>query len=732
MLQLAPGMATGERGLVPKPHPLYRMRAVANRLRLPPATDLDPGVWWQPERRRLPFGLGGARRPLLSLLIAVAIPVLLFGGWVTYLSAQDERRQAQEAAAKTADRVADRVSADIATQLQVAQALAASTALDRPSLGAFYEEAQRVKAAHPLWQTVELADPSGVQVLNLLRPPDTPLGPTADQESFAKVVLTKEPAVGGIGPVGAISGRRLVALRVPVLRAGELRYVLSVALAPDGVGSILRSAGAPISWIGAVVDADGRIIARTLAGEIEQGRPASLAVRQAIADAPAGFYRGRTLEGIEVDTVYRTLPGTAGWSVHFGMASAALNAPVQRSQYLLASGGLASLLLAAGLASLTARDIAQRRRDEAARSAAALKLSEERRAVALEAASLGTWRWEVDRDLVLCCERSRELLGLPLPARGEFGWPSSKVMRSIHPHDRSALLRALRQGLADDEPLDVEFRAVRRDGTARWLRATGRTQDRAGTRARLIHGVLADIEPRKRAEAERLELLRRLGQAQEDERRRIARELHDQVGQTVTGLSLGLKGLEQLLADGRDFAAARASVHWLQSLTTEIGRDIHRAASDLRPTALDDLGLDEALLAYASEWGARNGVAVDVQMVGADTRLPAEIETTAYRIIQEALTNVLKHAAASNVSVLLARKPGQLRIIVEDDGVGFDPETVQGGPAPDEAGRIRARLGLSGIRERLALVGGTMTLESAPEAGTTLFIQIPVAAEGQA
>jgi signal transduction histidine kinase len=236
-----------------------------------------------------------------------------------------------------------------------------------------------------------------------------------------------------------------------------------------------------------------------------------------------------------------------------------------------------------------------------------------------------------------------------------------------------------------------------------------------------LHGVLADIEPQKRAAVERLDLLRRLGQAQEEERRRIARELHDQVGQTVTGLSLGLKGLERMLEREGVRSQTQGQVRWLQVLTSEVGRDVHRVASDLRPTALDDLGLAKALVARASDLGKRYGLAVDVQAYRIDDRLPAEIETTVYRVVQEALTNVLKHAAARRVGVVLERKADQLRVIVEDDGKGFDVEAQ--GAERDASAR---RLGLSGIRERLTLIGGTMALESTPGAGTSLFVRIPL------
>jgi len=376
---------------------------------------------------------------------------------------------------------------------------------------------------------------------------------------------------------------------------------------------------------------------------------------------------------------------------------------------------------------LTARDIAQRRRDEALRSAVALKVSEERRAVAVEAANLGTWRWDEHRHQMMGCDRCRTLLDLPQRSREgtDWQWASADFFSAVHPDDRVLVQDAIQRCLQQDEPIEIEFRAVWRDGSVHWVCATGRAPRLDPEQPDLIHGVIADIEPQKRAEADRLELLRRLAEAQENEQRRIARELHDQIGQTVTGLSLGLKGLERSLDGQVGQEGARDQVRWLQTLTTEIGRDIHRAASDLRPTALDDLGLYRALTAYASDWSQRYGVAIETQIIGSSDRLPAEIETAVYRIVQEALTNVLKHAAARNVSLVLERRANQLRVIVEDDGKGFDPDSSRTSDPPD--GSARPQLGLSGIRERLALLGGTMTLESEPGAGTTLFIQLPIA-----
>jgi two-component system, NarL family, sensor histidine kinase UhpB len=691
----------------------------------------------------------GSRRTFVALAFAAAIPVLLLSGWVATLLAQQQRDLARNAAVASASRVAERVASDIAAQIDILQAEAASATLDPPDLAAFYVEAERLRQAHPLWETVELAGPDGTQVVNLLRSLDDTLGPTADRRSFDAVVATHRPVIGGIGPAGPVSGKRLVALRVPVIRDGTLRYVLSVRLATNAVSSILRDAGAPAGWVGTIVDADGTTIARTRAEAEELGHPANAALQAAIRLSPDGFYTGPTLEGSNVEVVYRTLKDTGGWSVHFGMPVAALNAPVARSYAVLAGGSVLSIGLALALVALVGRDMAQRRTGEQARFALALRSSEEQGAVAAEAADLGTLRWDTANQRVTGSARAAHLLGWradpagrdaePDPARvtdGDAGVDTGvdtgadisvdvgAVLGAVQAEDRASLGAALRRSLTDGTPLDVEFRVTGARPEPRWVRVTGRVpQLHEDTPAGLIYGVVSDIEPRKRAEAERLDLLRRLGEAQENEQRRIARELHDQVGQTVTGLSLGLKSLERLLGPGVSEEAGR-HLHWLQSLAGEIGRDIHRAAVDLRPTALDDLGLREALATLLREWSRRHGIRADLEFLGETARLPAAVETAVYRVVQEALTNVLKHARAAAVSVSVENRADGMRVIIEDDGVGFDAEAVPERPAA--GGAAPSRLGLSGIRERLSLLSGTLTLETSADVGTTLFVTIPV------
>ena len=245
-----------------------------------------------------------------------------------------------------------------------------------------------------------------------------------------------------------------------------------------------------------------------------------------------------------------------------------------------------------------------------------------------------------------------------------------------------------------------------------------RVKTRTAELAHTNGALTAEIARRERAEAERRDLQGRLTSVQEDERRRIARELHDQMGQHLTALALGLK----VIKDGTpDPSLTRERLIELQMLTDLIGREVHVLALELRPTALDDLGLQTALGNYAEAWGERSGIEVDFQSAGLDAeRLPVPVETAIYRVVLEALTNVLKHANAHRVSVVLQAAPGHVVAVVEDDGDGFDAELNASLPSTQH------RLGILGMRERMELVGGTLTIDSALGRGTTVIARVPL------
>ncbi len=208
-------------------------------------------------------------------------------------------------------------------------------------------------------------------------------------------------------------------------------------------------------------------------------------------------------------------------------------------------------------------------------------------------------------------------------------------------------------------------------------------------------------------------LSRRLVEVQESERRHIARELHDEAGQALVSLRYGLRLLEREIKSG-ELVAGR--VGELMQRTDAVIDGLHRLAADLRPASLDHLGLESALREYARSAGAKFGLTVRFKASGfGEERLPTVVETALYRVVQEAMTNVVRHAKATHVDVVLEHRGATVMAMVEDNGVGFVPGAVQ---------RSNEHIGLLGLRERAEALGGTLTIESTPGAGTTILVEV--------
>ena len=228
-----------------------------------------------------------------------------------------------------------------------------------------------------------------------------------------------------------------------------------------------------------------------------------------------------------------------------------------------------------------------------------------------------------------------------------------------------------------------------------------------------------DVTERKRAEITRQQLMQRLVSAQEEERTRISRELHDQMGQSLTALLMAINSMN----GGEETRNER--VERLKLLVEELMDQAHLLAWELRPPALDTLGLRAALEQYLTDWSRSTGIRSDFASRGLNKleRLDKVVETTLYRVVQEALTNVHRHSGSEDVGVLLERMDGEIVAIVEDNGHGFDVEAMSGNSE---------RLGLVGMRERIELIGGGLTIESTPGAGTTVYARVAAGREKKA
>ncbi|MEK6279301.1 MAG: PAS domain S-box protein [Acidobacteriota bacterium] len=389
----------------------------------------------------------------------------------------------------------------------------------------------------------------------------------------------------------------------------------------------------------------------------------------------------------------------------------------------------------------TIRDIAERKRAEEA-----LRQSESKYRLLMEQASDGIHTYDSTGNFVDTNSKLCEMLGYTreemlrlnvkdlIPPEDLTGAPVLfDQLRNGH-----TLLTERRLRCKDGTPLPVEisgrmiqegmFQSIIRDITNRkraeealrqsYNELERRVQERTAEIAGANKMLKVEMAERLWAQQARQELLRRLVFAQEDERRRISRELHDEMGQQLTAIMMGLKTLNAA-SHGRQSSIAK--LQQLQELTDQLASGVHSLAWELRPPALDDLGLETALYNYAEEWAERSRVVVDFHSSGFETeRLPLAHETTIYRIAQEALTNVFKHSMADRVSFILERRGDHVLAVVEDNGQGFDVQALQ------EKSTEERNLGLLGMRERASLLGGTLAIESEPGIGTSVFVRIPL------
>lgn len=385
---------------------------------------------------------------------------------------------------------------------------------------------------------------------------------------------------------------------------------------------------------------------------------------------------------------------------------------------------------------------------------------------ALHDAGLGLWSWRLDGGDVEYSETALHILGLSADQASTDAGARRGV---VHPDDVEVLWdidAALRAG----RPIRAEYRIVRPDGSLRWVCNQGHTeQDEQGQPTGMVGTLLdvtlrkqaelelrqahdelelrvrertealertnarigTEIEERRAAEAQVRELLAQVVTAEEEERKRVARELHDTAGQHLTAVALALRLLQD---DPRLPAALQPAFLQLQRHVGELDADIDRLSHELRPAALDDLGLGDALQRYLRSWARDTGIVADVHIAGLDGwRLAPEVETTVYRVVQEALTNVFRHAGATRVSVLVERRGNELRTIVEDDGLGFVPDLpsslaarAQAPAGRTERARATPGLGLRGMQERAHAAGGQLDIESIPGGGSTLYLTVPV------
>jgi two-component system sensor histidine kinase UhpB len=444
------------------------------------------------------------------------------------------------------------------------------------------------------------------------------------------------------------------------------------------------------------------------------------ALRGALAepwDLIVGDYHLPTCTGLEALAEVRA----AGLDIPFLLVSGTIG---EEAAVAAMKAGAADYLMKHHLARLIPvverelREAAQRR--QARQLAAERLVSEERLRLAVDVAQLGTFDWDMVADHLRVDQRVLAVLDVP-PGRTLDNLASA--LEVIHPADRSRVQEALAEAAAGAPPRTREFRILRPDGSLRWVACKALVErDANGTALRLV-GVLQDIQELKRieeelrAQAEQLHYLsRQLLSTQETERRRIARELHDEIGQGLTAAMITV----QMLQHHPAAVPLQSDLSEAAVLLDTTLQQVRAMSLELRPAMLDDLGLVSALKWHLDRVGQRSGLRVGLTANNLSDRLPPELETVCYRVVQEALTNIVRHARAKQVQVTIEQDAAEVRLTIVDDGRGFDKTAAQ---AKVQAG---GSLGLLSMDERVTLLGGTLNIDSAPGRGCRVSARLPL------
>ena len=365
--------------------------------------------------------------------------------------------------------------------------------------------------------------------------------------------------------------------------------------------------------------------------------------------------------------------------------------------------GISVLVAEGAIIALLVVNLRTRRRAEAN-----LRIIQERMELAADAAHLGMWVWDIPRNSTWISDECRELFAFR--KNGELTYET--FLQRVHPEDREAVEQATRLAMARRAPYHAEYRVLLPDQRVRWITASGRVDfDSAGKPLRLL-GICIDTSEQRRAEEAVREARGRLVHAQEDERRRIARDLHDDVNQQLALLLIEM----ELSRRGRLESQESDRMAYVADRIRRLSSDVHRLSHNLHPAKLDQLGLVTTARGLCRELSQQSGIRIDFTEDDVPRQIPDHLSLCVYRVLQESLQNMVRHSGAREAEVRLQCASDQLEVSIRDAGKGFDLE------APRRAGG----LGLVSMEERVRLAHGSFAIHSRPGRGTRIDFRIPL------
>lgn len=529
---------------------------------------------------------------------------------------------------------------------------------------------------------------------------------------MARIVRTNRLQVSDVA-VSTLSGQPVTSIGIPVTIAGDAgRYVLAMVLPALDTSPIFHRSDLPSSWFSGVIDRSGNYVAGHRSAEHADNLPV---ISRALLDAAAegdGVIEGVTERGDRIDVAYSGSTKT-GWISLVAMPRAASIALRRRAEAIAAMAGGLLVLVTFGIALLVEPRVIQPMRDR-------LIEDEERfREMANTVPGILFTSDPAGRcDYV--SDAFYAFTGLPPGSALGHGW-----MAALHPDDRQTIADLLDDlacapgTVSSVAPAEREIRFRARDGSYRWFLSRSRTLRDAQGRPTRRFGTATDIDDLKRIEAalrdSQQEIRRTTGlliQAQDAERRRIAHDIHDTTVQDLFGVELQLSRLRK----GKRAPDVERTLEEMHGLIRKAYQDLRTASYLMHPATMNLLGLAGAIRDFAQGFEARSGLRVTVEIPRALSRLPEAVEITLFRVVQEGLTNVYRHAGSPDASVTLRQDGATIALEIADHGRGMDPAA---GPAG---------VGISGIRLRLEQIGGALELHS--DGGrTTLRATVPLSAD---
>jgi two-component system sensor histidine kinase UhpB len=348
-----------------------------------------------------------------------------------------------------------------------------------------------------------------------------------------------------------------------------------------------------------------------------------------------------------------------------------------------------------------------------------LKQSERRLKEAQQVARIGSWERDLRTNQVTWSDELYRIFGLKT---NENDLSYQKFLDRVVPQDVDRIRALVDEAVREGRPFNCDYRITLANGSIRLMNDRGGViLNEEGAPIRLV-GTAQDVTELRMAElamqeyAARLKTLsRRVVEVQEEERRHLARELHDEIGQVLSAIGINLQAVVGVCDD-----SARSRLEESIRIVDDAIQTVRNLSLDLRPSMLDDLGLISTLRWYADRQAQRSGFILHFNAQSSFARLPAEVETACYRVVQEALTNVIRHARARQAWLDYSEDESEVRLLIRDDGVGFDTAAVRQ--------RILegASFGVLGMQERVTLLGGRFEIDSIPAQGTTILVRIPV------